>query len=238
MALKKLGELKPASWNPRKIGDQERMALTASIKEFGDLSGIVVNADGTLISGHQRVSTLKEEYGEEISIDGDFMTLPDGKQIRVRQVDWDDATSKAAAIAANNQAMQGKFTLDVFDLIEEVEDMRPDLADRMALRYVEVDGADEDEEEDNSANNKDENMVPKMELQPYEHYDYVLVLARSTSDWYRLCHLLEIEKVDSSPIAGKKKIGLGRAIDAGRVLKMLEGADAVPKEEVAEAPEE
>jgi hypothetical protein len=64
--------------------------------------------------------------------------------------------------------------------------------------------------------------LPEMELQPYEHYDYVIVLARNRQDWNWLCERLGLERVDASVIAGKKKIGLGRAIGASRLIDLLQ----------------
>jgi hypothetical protein len=227
----KIGDLRAAEWNPRTINDESARTLSESIREFGDLSGIVVNADGTLISGHQRVKVLTDEHGPDLVISGGFLTLPNGNLIRVREVDWDETRAKAAAIVANNQAAQGKFTLSVFDLIDEIEDAAPDLSDRLSLRLVDVDGDDSQADPNAPATAaKDGPTVPGMELQPYEHYDYVLLLARTTADWYRLCHFLGIVRVNSSPIANGKKIGLGRAIPADKLLKMFEKYGVVAPE--------
>lgn len=64
-------------------------------------------------------------------------------------------------------------------------------------------------------------LIPEMELQPYEHYDYVMVLARSTMDWNYLCDRLEIKRVDGSNDARVAKIGLGRACPADRLIRIL-----------------
>jgi hypothetical protein len=61
-----------------------------------------------------------------------------------------------------------------------------------------------------------------MPLRPYEHYDYVLVLARNPPDWQALASLLGLEKMDCTARKGAKKIGLGRCVDAGRLLKLLQ----------------
>ena len=60
----KLNELNPAKYNPRKKlkpGDKEFKKLEDSIKNFGYVELIVVNAanNNTVISGHQRLSVLK-----------------------------------------------------------------------------------------------------------------------------------------------------------------------------------
>ena len=65
--------------------------------------------------------------------------------------------------------------------------------------------------------------IPEMELQPYEHYDYVLLLCRNTPDWEYLCEKLGLSKVNSSVVPVKKKVGLGRAVDASRLISLLRG---------------
>ena len=54
-----VSELKPAAYNPRKKlkpGDKEYQKIKASIEEFGFADPLVVNADMTIIGGHQRLS--------------------------------------------------------------------------------------------------------------------------------------------------------------------------------------
>ena len=65
MELKKiqLSELKPAAYNPRvplKPGDPEYEALALSIERNGYIEPIVVNADLTIISGHQRRTVMMD----------------------------------------------------------------------------------------------------------------------------------------------------------------------------------
>jgi hypothetical protein len=62
--------------------------------------------------------------------------------------------------------------------------------------------------------------IADIELQPFEHYDFVLVLATNVKDWDALCERLSIKKVNGSAV-GKKRIGLGRCVNASRVLALL-----------------
>ena len=58
--LKNIDDLKPASYNPRKISKKAFEGLEVSLKKFGDISGIVWNKrTGNLVSGHQRVAKLR-----------------------------------------------------------------------------------------------------------------------------------------------------------------------------------
>ncbi len=54
-----VGELRHAPYNPRKIDAEYLINLHASMREFGDLSGIVRNVrTGNLVGGHQRVKAF------------------------------------------------------------------------------------------------------------------------------------------------------------------------------------
>lgn len=57
----------------------------------------------------------------------------------------------------------------------------------------------------------------RLPLLPHEHYDYVVVLARTTRQWGNLCDALGLEPVQYR----RTKIGVGRAIDAEKLLTLL-----------------
>lgn len=59
---RRLADLKPAAYNPRKKlvpGDPEYEKIARSIEEFGYCDPIIINKDGTIVGGHQRASVLK-----------------------------------------------------------------------------------------------------------------------------------------------------------------------------------
>jgi hypothetical protein len=55
----KLSELKPYEFNPRSITEAEVKRLAASIEKTGYHDIIIIDADYTVISGHQRLEVLK-----------------------------------------------------------------------------------------------------------------------------------------------------------------------------------
>lgn len=129
----RLKDLRAAEYNPRKISDEALSGLKASLRSFGDISGIVFNKrTGNLVSGHQRVRALAEEHGDDIQIFQEGyegrIKLPDGTHVRVRYVDWDESMEKAANVAANNPHTQGEWTLDVDDIIAEIQCELPELS--------------------------------------------------------------------------------------------------------------
>ena len=64
-----IDSLKPAAYNPRKKlkkGDKEYEKIKKSIVEFGYVDPIIVNFDGTLIGGHQRLTVLSDLGYKEV----------------------------------------------------------------------------------------------------------------------------------------------------------------------------
>jgi hypothetical protein len=131
--LKTIADLKPAEFNPRTITADALGGLTASVAEFGDISGIVYNLRlGCLVAGHQRVAALRQKYGDALEIrkdsDGGVIETPGGS-FRVRFVDWDEARTRAAMLTANNPEIQGDWTDGVVAMLET---MKTDTAEMFA----------------------------------------------------------------------------------------------------------
>lgn len=111
----KLSDIKPNPRNPRLIKKARMEKLQEYMQEFGDLSGLVVNADGTTISGHQRTQVFKKEKGkltileryDPPAADGTtargFVELKDGSRFMYREVDWTQEKADRATIIANGQ---------------------------------------------------------------------------------------------------------------------------------------
>jgi hypothetical protein len=102
--------MKPDPRNPNRMSDADKSRMKASLAEFGDLSGIVINRrTDQLIGGHQRADVLAdgELHVDDLSEPEPDGTVArghlehDGKRYVVRVVDWDDEKAKAAIIAAN-----------------------------------------------------------------------------------------------------------------------------------------
>jgi len=128
----KISDLKEASYNPRRISNDALRGLKASLKSFGDISGVVFNRrTGNLVAGHQRVRALREEHGGDLEIFQEGyegrIKLPDGGHVRVRFVDWDEATEKAANIAANNMHTQGEWTIALDEVVADIQVELPEL---------------------------------------------------------------------------------------------------------------
>jgi len=108
----RVGDLAPAPFNPRTISDARLISLERAMRKFGDLSGLVFNRrTKRMVGGHQRTKNLPADAPIVIT---HRLEAPDaqgtvalgyvdanGERWTYREVDWDDATEKAANIAAN-----------------------------------------------------------------------------------------------------------------------------------------
>lgn len=106
--------LKPAAYNPRKKlkpGDKEYEKIKNSIMEFGFADPLVVNADMTIIGGHQRL-TVAMELG--------YTEVP------CAVVDIDKTREKALNIALNKITGAWDDSL-LADLLKDIEDSNFDL---------------------------------------------------------------------------------------------------------------
>ena len=121
-------DLTPSPYNPRKITDKQLSMLAKSMKEFGDLSGIVMNIKtGRLIGGHQRVKQLdpswkivKTPHKDKVgTVALGYIETPWGRW-QYREVDWPEKKEISANIAANQHG--GDFDMPKLkDLIIQLD---------------------------------------------------------------------------------------------------------------------
>ena len=100
--------LRPAEYNPRKKlkkGDKEYEKIRASIEEFGFADPLVVNADMTIIGGHQRLT---------VAVDLGYTEVP------CAVVDIDKTREKALNIALNKITGAWDETM-LAQLLEDIE---------------------------------------------------------------------------------------------------------------------
>ena len=103
-----INDLHPADYNPRKDlkpADSEYQKIKRSLEKFGYVDPVIVNADMTVIGGHQRIKVLKDLGYEEI----DCVVL-----------DIDKDQEKALNVALNK--ISGEWDMGKLkDLIEELD---------------------------------------------------------------------------------------------------------------------
>jgi len=142
--LKTLSDLKAAEYNPRTISPSALKGLGYSLEEFGDLSGIVFNKKtGNLVCGHQRVTALQEKYGNAPIEDN--ILKANGHAFPIRIVDWPRDKEIAANIAANTPEIQGEFTIELQDLLSQVETDLPELFENLKFDALKIEEFDPNE---------------------------------------------------------------------------------------------
>lgn len=128
-----IAQLKDDPSNPRDIDDESLKALSISLDEFGDISGIVYNLKTKeLVCGHQRKKALVEQYGDKAALKVNAKGTPTAivtpdESFPIRAVDWTRKKQQLANIAANSVLIAGRFTPGVIDILKDIETDFPEL---------------------------------------------------------------------------------------------------------------
>jgi len=211
--------------NNANLGTERGMwTLQESVIRFGVGRGIVVDRRGRVIGGNKTTETLgKLNPGVKLVVvpsDGDTLVV-------TQRVDLDlDADPAARELAfADNRVGELNLAWDAQRIVEGL-DAGLDLAaffhqgelDTLSLPEDALVGSEKETEAD---------LVPEMEVQPFEHYDYVMLMFRNTWDWARAVDVLDIEPrafaFTSSKGEKHRKIGLCRVLDGAKVLALVDG---------------
>lgn len=197
-------ELEENKFNPRIIKPRAYQALAASLKEFGNLSVLVFNKrTNRIVGGNQRLKILKA-HGI--------------KKTPAIVVDVDEDVEKALVVELNNPEAQGTWDIPrALQMLEDVRDKSPSSFDQLNLVDLKktIKGMLPDLEK------KQESLIPEMEILPYEHWDYIVLVFKDSRDWLQALAFFGIKKTKVTiPNAGAK-VGLGRVLDGARVLETL-----------------
>lgn len=81
-----IADLKPYHKNPRKLSKEQYEHLKTSVEKFGLIDKIIVNTDGTIIGGHQRVQVLKKLKHKQVEcyVPSDPIEDKDLQELNVR----------------------------------------------------------------------------------------------------------------------------------------------------------
>ena len=113
-----VADLQAAPYNPRQISDAALAGLTRSLEQFGLVAPLIVNVrtkKPRVVGGHQRLKALQAR--------GD-------KEVLCVTVDVPPAEERLLNITLNNPEIQGAFTADVAQMLE---DLRPKVKDQSLL---------------------------------------------------------------------------------------------------------
>lgn len=133
---KQITDIKGYHKNPRKITEKMFNTLSESLKEYGDLSGIVVNVHtGEAVGGNQRTAFFKKDPDNVRIIYTEHLKTPtaqgtvargyvdyNGERFSYREVNWDEKKTERANILANK--VGGFWDNDILANQFDVEDLR------------------------------------------------------------------------------------------------------------------
>lgn len=205
---RRANELIPHAKNFRGHSQEQRAVMSGILQEVG-FAGAVL--------------TREDDNGRLYTIDGHLRNeLAEDDEVPVLVTDLTE--QEADKVLATYDAIGGMADVDddIFrDLVEEIEFDNRDL-DRLVDEMIKE--SDDDSHQDDSGTDENDNseIIEEMELKPLEHYDYIVVLARTRNDWNVLCGALGIHRVRK---ARSKRIGLGRAIEASKLLSIIDLKD-------------
>lgn len=199
----KASELRPHPSNWRTHPSEQRNVLRGVLDEVG-IAGALIAYEGkdglVLIDGHLRKDAEPEAEWPVLVLDVDE---EEARKLLV-------TTDPIAAMAETDQAKLN-------DLIAELDSDSAEIRrmfDEMSFESV-------GELRDSSS------VIPPgaihdtdMELKPEEHYDYVVVCADNVNDWNRLVRILDLPDVHSA--RHHRRVGLGRAVSARKVLELID----------------
>lgn len=120
-----ISSLKNYSKNPRILSKEQAVHLEKSIDKFGLIDKPIINIDGTIIGGHQRIRTIKKNKNKQIECWVPERIL-DEKEIEELNIrlnkntgDWDwDILANQWEIS---DLLEWGFTLEEFDIPTDIE---------------------------------------------------------------------------------------------------------------------
>ncbi len=189
-----VGKLKPYENNPRK-NNKSVDAVANSIKEFGFKVPIVIDKNNVIVAGHTRYMASKKLGIEKVPC--------------IVADDLNEQQIKAFRLADNKVGENSEWDLPQLDLellnIEEI-DMK-----QFGFEFY-------DEQQKEKA--KKQKYLETMEINAFEHHDYVVFVFDNQMDWLNVVNEFGIKKV----LAGygdHKKVGVGRVINGKRLLERI-----------------
>jgi hypothetical protein len=202
-------ELLPHPANPRHHPSEQKAVMKGILDQIGIADVLVVyksaraNNRYVIIDGHMRATDFQADWPCAVT----------------------DLTDDEADLLIQAHDQVGQLALTDAQTIRQLKEKAEfdDKSVRMMLDRLAGDSSNEDEEkggEQEQEQEKGRTVVPEMELLPYEHYDYVLVVCRKTFDWTYITAKLGLQRVaGTNDDRYRPKIGLGRAIPADKLIE-------------------
>lgn len=199
----KTDSLKPYPENPNKHSETQVVMLADLIRTVGWRYPIVVSKrSGYIVSGHARWLAAKRLDLESVPID--FQDY-DSENDELLQLLGDNKIPELAQRDINKEAAI-------------LERLRGENVNTLLAGYKPKD-LEQILKRANLPKLNHEDEMPEMELNPHEHYDYILLLFRKDYDWMKALQVFGIKDMQYGTVKDKKKIDLGRVVDGARILQ-------------------
>lgn len=202
-------ELIPNPENWRLHGETQTKTMNDVLVEVGWIQQVIVNkTTGRIVDGHLRVK-LAIERGEP--------------KVPVVFVELTEQEEKKALATLDPLSDLADGDIDAFTKL--TDSMETDsLWVRELLRQTANNILENREEEEEDETNPHDKEIPEMELAPFEHYDYIVLMFKNDQDFSGACEKLGIQKAAMTiPNSDRVKIGLGRVVDGAKAIAKLEG---------------
>ena len=195
--------LKPNPKNPNRHSAHQIQLLASIIQEQGWRGPITVSKrSGLIVRGHGRLEAALlmsatvvpvdyQDYGSEAEELADL--LADNRLAELAELDEDELKRLLESIRESDPSFDIELTGFMQDEIDR-------LYKEEAVDDVET--------------------VPRMEIQAFEHHDYLVFMFHDLRDWMLALQLLGVREVDFSITRKTKKIGLGRVLHGKRILEL------------------
>ena len=128
--IRKISELKNWEDNPRTISEESYKTLKKSIGDLGNFEPLVINIDGTVLAGNQRLRVHKEQGDTEV-------------EVSVPERELTEEEIKKIGIISNRHS--GEWDMD--KLANEFEDVLEELGFDDLMPEIELDVKEDDYEE-------------------------------------------------------------------------------------------
>jgi hypothetical protein len=147
--------------------------------------------------GAEKVPVDYQDYASEAEELADL--LADNRLSELAELDEDDLKRVIESIRTSDPSFDVELTGFMEDEIARLYDEKPE---------------------------DDVETVPRMEIQAFEHHDYLVFMFHDLRDWMLALQLLGVREVDFSITRKTKKIGLGRVLHGKRLLELARLAAA------------
>jgi hypothetical protein len=199
-------KLKKHSANPRKISKRNQMELRQSMERFGLLDKPIVNADFTIIAGHQRIEILAQK---------------DIKRVKVMmpEIQLDEAQVLELLIRHNKNTGEWDF--------EKLASFDTDQLLNFGFDYNELNKVIDENKEEFEA----ENAEPEFPITPRmsEKHSYVIIMVDNEIEKANLETLLELEEVRDYKT---QRIGTGRVLTFDKFKKAFDNSVEAKLQEI------